>query len=620
MMTDDEFFTASDQLRTIRDWAHARYAAAWAVFGAVLLRVAATTGPDVQLPGVIGGRASLNLLAAFVAPSGGGKGISDKVARLAWPIPIIERPIGSGEGIAATFVPPKKEGVEPITRAIISVPEIDTLAGIASRQGSILLAQLKSAAMGEQLGQSNSSEATTRIIPAHSYRLCLSVGAQPTHTGVLFDDTTGGTPQRFLWFPTTDPNMPADARPDPDPLDTRLPMWGPDEHGVVEVVYGPEEIPRTIIDAHIARQRGQDDALDGHAMLTRCKVASTLAILHHRIVVSDLDWELSGAVMELSNRTREWVVGESKKAARAKVRERAISRAVGEEFIDDRLLDRVKNSIVRMLDRDGEQSASDLRRRLGKREKRDLFDQAAAELEHEGLVENVPGRERGTRYRLGGHGDHGGHPSYPQVNGGDHVGHGDQMVSSNHAATLNTEHIVQPSSTQLRGAEQGLNTEQGEPTLCTLHAVSDTPSAPRPGTAREWVDNRVGELLARGVDTVESTDVYTAGLAAGHQIDALRQAVKKSDLISVSARRGSVTVWTLGAGGGNTIVTCETWLTGWLRNQQHPWVKAADAYAAGLESGYGRDAVKAAGLALGVRKRGQSIATEWATDLTEKGA
>ena len=69
--------------------------------------------------GLIGGRASLNLLAAFVSPSGGGKGISDKVAREAWPAEIIERPIGSGEGIAALFAPPRKEGAERITRAIL---------------------------------------------------------------------------------------------------------------------------------------------------------------------------------------------------------------------------------------------------------------------------------------------------------------------------------------------------------------------------------------------------------------------------------------------------------------------------------------------------------------------
>ena len=400
-MTDDdvsEFFDATPQLQTIRQWARARYAAPWAVFGAVLLRVAATTGPEIQLPGVIGGRASLNMLAAFVAPSGGGKGISDKVARLAWPAPIIERPVGSGEGIAATFMPPKKPDTPPIARAIISVPEIDTLAGLAARQGSVLLAQLKSAAMGEQLGQSNASEATTRIVAPHSYRLCMSVGAQPAHTGVLFDDTTGGTPQRFLWFLTIDPDMPADAAPDPDPLDTELPLWCPGEDGVVEITYGPPEIAEQIIAAHIARQRGQAEALDGHAMLTRCKVAAVLAILHRRSVVSELDWQLSGTVMAESARVRDWIVTESKKAARRRVQERAHARAMGEEFISDRKLDRAKAAVLRWLERDGELSKRDLRPKL-KVDIRDQFTTALAELVADGLIVEKP-VPNGARYRL----------------------------------------------------------------------------------------------------------------------------------------------------------------------------------------------------------------------------
>lgn len=398
MTTEDEFFDTTPQLRTIRQWARARYAAPWAVFGAVLLRVAATTGPEIQLPGVIGGRASLNLLAAFVAPSGGGKGISDKVARLAWPAPIVERPVGSGEGIAATFMPPKKPDTPPITRAIISVPEIDTLAGLAARQGSVLLAQLKSAAMGEQLGQSNASEATTRIIAPHSYRLCMSVGAQPAHTGVLFDDTTGGTPQRFLWFLTIDPDMPAEPAPDPDPLDTELPLWCPGEDGVVEITYGPPEIAEQIVAAHIARQRGEAEALDGHAMLTRCKVAAVLAILHRRSVVSELDWQLSEAVMAESARVRDWIVAESRKAARKKIRDRALAHAAGEEFISDRKLERAKAAVLRWLERDGELSKRDLRPKL-KADIRDQFTTALAELVADGLIAERP-VPNGARYRL----------------------------------------------------------------------------------------------------------------------------------------------------------------------------------------------------------------------------
>ncbi|HMS75078.1 hypothetical protein [Gordonia sp. (in: high G+C Gram-positive bacteria)] len=391
----DDFFDQTDQLKTIRQWARARYAAPWAVFGAVMLRVAASTGPEVQLPGVIGDRASLNLMAAFVSASGGGKGISDKVARLAWPTEIHEEGIGSGEGIAALFTPPKDD--DRITRAIVSVPEIDTLTGLAQRQGNTILATLKAAAMGERLGSKGASSATSRRVDPHSYRLCLSVGGQPGHTGVLFDDTTGGTPQRFLWFLTTDPDMPADGGGDPDPLDTTAPSWRA-EHDVVEIVYGPPEIREQIIGAHLARQRGESDALDGHAMLTRCKVAGVLAIMHGRSVVSALDWELSGVVMDESDRVREWLLTEARRAAKKKVRDRAISRAMGEEIIAERRLERAKAAVLRWLERDGELASRDLRPKL-KADIRDQFTAALAELEAVGDIVTVE-VANGKRYRL----------------------------------------------------------------------------------------------------------------------------------------------------------------------------------------------------------------------------
>lgn len=612
-MTDD-FFDATPELQTIRQWAHARYAAVWAVFYGVLLRVAASTGPEVQLPGVIGGRASLNLMCAFVSPSGGGKGISDKVARLAWPAPVIERPIGSGEGIAATFVPPKKEGIEPITRAIISVPEIDTLAGIASRQGSILLAQLKSAAMGEQLGQANSSEATTRIIPPHSYRMCLSVGAQPAHTGVLLDDTTGGTPQRFLWGLTIDPNMPADPIDDPESLNTRLPFWKPGNDGVVEIVYGPEHIKHTIIEAHIARQRGQEEALDGHAMLTRLKVAAALALLHHRIVVSELDWELSGVVMAESNRTRDWVVAQSKQAARAKVRERALSRAAGEEVIDERRLDVVKRRVRKVLSQ-GRTARRNLQSRMGKREYRELLDAALAEMIQEGEVMSID-VDRGAQFELTR--EFSAEPEFSTHNAS--------------SETLNHEFSAEPVLLDggIHGApgaaHQNACSEAVKPGSTAghqdnapknlLHAVQSAEDTHL--TARQWIENHVSGLLGAGTETVESLEVYTAGQRAGFKLDNLRQAAKKSDLIAVEAMRGGCAVWRLGSGGGNNVVHCEQWLTEFLSagesGDSGRWVRAADVYAAGLEAGYGRDAVKSASRAATILKRGSSVSTEWCLD------
>ncbi|SIE28604.1 Uncharacterised protein [Mycobacteroides abscessus subsp. abscessus] len=504
-MNNDEFFTATKELQTIHQWARARYAAPWAVFGAVLLRVSASVGPQVQLPGLIGGRASLNLLCAFVSASGGGKGISDKVARLAWPKAIVELPIGSGEGIAATFKRPDKEdeNSDAITAAIFNVPEVDTLAGIASRQGSILLAQLKSMAMGEQIGQQNASKATSRVVAAHTYRCCLSVGAQPLHTSVIFNDATGGTPQRFLWFPTTDPSMPAEAGADPAPLSTDIPVYVPNDDGVVEIAYGPEVIRETVIGAHLARQRGHGDALDGHALLTRCKVAALLAVLHHRSVVSELDWQLSEVVMTVSDATRDWITSEAKKAQRAKVRERAVARAAGDAVYDDRLLAQVKRSLLRVLERDGEQAGNVLRSRLGKREKRDLFDQAIDLLEHEGLVSSSAGRDRGARYKLIGQGEPVGQGAFPQVKKGDQLGQGEPEENAAEPENPSTpdaspvtkgattdpnpepeEPMKPPRPTMCEGCYSELPLAATEPLCDNCEGVVPKPVTPRPATPK----------------------------------------------------------------------------------------------------------------------------------------
>lgn len=474
----------SDQLRNIYRWARARYAAPWAVFFAVLLRVAASTGPNVQLPGVIGGRASLNLLCAFVSLSGGGKGISDKVGRLAWPTPIVELPIGSGEGIAATFMPPAKpdENTEHTTRVIFNCSEIDILTGIATRQGSTILGTLKAFAMGELLGATNATKANSRNVPAHSYRGCLSVAAQPGHTGIIFDDATGGTPQRFLWAPAEDSTMLRGDRTDPGPLDTEIPLWAPGIDGVVEIGYGPAEITDQIIDAHIARQRGDGDALDGHWMLTRCKVAALLAVMHSRSVVSEWDWERSATVMQVSDGTRQTLIDHAQKTARAKIRERAIARATGEDFYENSRALTVRNSLLRMLNRDGEQSGSDLRRRLGTREKRDLFDQVINLLTSEGHVVELPGEQRGARYKLSGHGDQGGHPSYSQVNSGDHVGHRDHSTTVTERYSPRSGGLNKAHSDPTPPAEptKGEPVKTPKPTSCTVCYIQLPTSARSP--------------------------------------------------------------------------------------------------------------------------------------------
>lgn len=92
-------------------------------------------------------------------------------------------------------------------------------------------------------------------IPAHSYRMALLLGVQPRRAGALLDDADGGTPQRFLWLPTTDPLAP-DVRllPSHNPCRCRRRPGGL-----------PLAARHTIEEARRARLRGQESGLDGHA-------------------------------------------------------------------------------------------------------------------------------------------------------------------------------------------------------------------------------------------------------------------------------------------------------------------------------------------------------------------
>lgn len=576
-MSDDEFFNATAELQTIRDWAHARFAAKWAVFLAVLLRVHASTSPGVQLPGVIGGPASLNLIGAFVSPSGGGKGISDKVARLAWPTPIIERPIGSGEGIAALFAPPKKEGVERITQAIINVSEIDSLAGIASRQGSILLAQLKAAVMGELIGQSNASEATTRIVLPHSYRCVMSIGAQPGHCGVIFNDTTGGTPQRVLWAPTTDPDMPADPPQDPAPLNIALPAWSRTTD-TIEIQYGPAEIHEQIIAAHLARQRGEADALDGHRMLTRCKVAAGLAILHHRSVVSDLDWQLSETVMAVSDSTREWILAEASKAARAKVRDRAIGRATFDEIVDERHGATVRNRILRLL-ANGSMSRSELRRAMGKQHYREAFDALLPHLERICQVVTIPG-DKALHY------------------------------------ALNPEFTREPEFTPGNTRSSGVNHEfTGEPdaTVTDLDTRRSHETPPQKVSCQKWFDRHIAELRARGQATADSFAVYEAGQAAGYKLGSLRTAAGNNPDVK-TIRRGKTATWDITGAQQPAYKSAAEWTIEYLDGLAVGAVVDKAAFQSAAESaGYSRTAARHAATECGrvESERGTGKETVW---------
>lgn len=493
-MTSEQFFleSGSDQLRKVYEWARARHVSPWAVMFGVLLRVSASVPHFVQLPGVIGDRASLNLLCAFVGRSGTGKGASAKVAALAWPVDVLVLPLGSGQGVAQVFA--KRSDDDDIGPVIFDVPEIDTLAGLTKTQGSILLPTIKSMAMGEQLGQTNATKGTSRNVPAHSYRACLSVGAQPGNTGVLFSDTTGGTPQRFLWVSVTDPNITDGEFAQPGPLDTNMPVWVPGDDGVVEIAYAIPEIVAAIRSGNIARNRGEIDALDGHAVLTRCKVAALLAVMHGRIEVTVWDWDRAGEIMAVSDQTRASLQAQEAEIHAASIRERGKNDALRWEGREDHRraqIESVKTSVVNKLFKEGGQaSASDLSTALGKSHRRKLLNEALAELVMEGVIVAIP-VAGGKRYQL--------------VEG------------------VQGEQLVQGISAQVIDDERGVQAERSAKVTDLEEHRAQKAEQPNVSCLR-WVQGHVEGLRAEGHVKAKGADVRELGMAAGYTRNNLHNA------------------------------------------------------------------------------------------------
>jgi hypothetical protein len=326
-----DFWSSRPVLTRVRDFALARRASPWATLGVVLARVVVATPPTVTLPALIGGPASLNLLAGLVGPPGTGKGAAEATAPEVVDVGHIDvAGIGSGEGIAHLFARRVKPKGQPsyVERyrweVLLDVPEVDTLRALHTRQSSTLFAELRKASMGERLGFSYADQDKTLPIEPHSYRLALVVGIQPKRAGVLFEDADAGTPQRFVWLPTTNPTAP-DLRPqEPAPW-----SWSP---AFLVDVRGPLPVCPVACDyidsTYLARHRSEAHALDAHSALTRLKVAAALALLDERAEVAERDWRLAGVVMGVSDRTRAGVV----EALAASTRER--NRARGEAEAD----------------------------------------------------------------------------------------------------------------------------------------------------------------------------------------------------------------------------------------------------------------------------------------------
>lgn len=393
-----DFWNRRPTLAHVRDFALARMVAPTAVFGCVLLRVAAAIPTHIVLPPTIGSVASLNLFVALVGPSGAGKGVAAGAAEDAftWPTDAPMRAnLGSGEGIAHAYAHHEGSGknravVRDRESVMFELAEVDHFAAVTSRQGSTLDATIRSVYSGERLGSQNADPRRTLPIPAHAYRATLLMGVQPERARALFDGAAGGTPQRFVWLPAVSAEISENPPSAPDPLPLTLPSW-PRRGMRPNALALPATVTHAIRAAHAARNRGEGDALDGHALLTRTKVAAVLAVLEGRLEVIDEDWILAGAVMAMSDRTREAITASLREVTErdnlSRGRREGARQAAAEDERASRTEGRVRAHVLSLVQKAG--GAGTTRPRLNKAlasRDRPLLEDALDALEAAGLI------------------------------------------------------------------------------------------------------------------------------------------------------------------------------------------------------------------------------------------
>lgn len=335
--TDRPFWYGRESLQRIYQTACGRFVSPWAVFAHCAANALSVIPPSVQLPPLLGGPGSLNMLFATVARSGGGKDAAAAVADYLTPdatAPV--RNLGSGEGLVEAYRIPvgkddKKLGMPDDQRPAIRfiADEVDAVLALGSRTGSTILPTLRSSFNAATLGASTIRSGGFHL-PKHSYRLTLVMSVQPTRAGWILDDAGGGTPQRFVWFPARDPRADGrigDERHNKTPLQlpTGTAHWG-DTPRELKV---PELVSDFVQDA--ARRRNLDredeEELDGHAVFAREKLAMALAVLDARTEMTEEDWAFAGIAMEVSDLTRDWVCdnAEAQKIAEADERGRMLA-------------------------------------------------------------------------------------------------------------------------------------------------------------------------------------------------------------------------------------------------------------------------------------------------------
>lgn len=346
----EEFWGSREIFKLIRQQARADGTGPDAVLGAVLARCSAMVSHQMQFDSGKPGR--FNLFVNIVGPTGIGKTEAMRSAqRLLLPPSYLCTPdgeldterfrdgvvIGTGEGLAEVYMGTKdvdtgeffKAGPnkgDPRTKpvraqirhnAFLFLDEGEALTKMLERRGATIGTSLRSAWTGIQLGSANAQESTTRYVPDGAYSMGMLIGWQPASAMSLINDSAGGTPQRFLWLSTIDPEMPEDPDVRPEPF--RAPLADHDGRALTGTVHFPAEIKRALrLDLRAKHVDGKTvEELHSHEPLMRCKVCALLCLMDGRRMVTSDDWRLAGMIWQVSCAVRDRLVQFGRQAAEA---------------------------------------------------------------------------------------------------------------------------------------------------------------------------------------------------------------------------------------------------------------------------------------------------------------
>ena len=386
----------------------------WGALGGAILRAIHTIPYNVRYRS-FRGAASLNLGVINVGESGGNKSLTgrllDDMLDFGPFAEFSESEAGSGESIVDSYAYwrniPKDEREEggPTRELAWLMPshahrfrfdEVGKLGAIAKRDGATIFEYIKSALTGEQIGRKLAGNLGVQI-KKDEYRFTITINAQPTRAEVLLSESevAGGTPGRFLWCLMDYPPF-GDSALDHDdfnaiqvvPFELKPVSWD----GVADI-RALEAMNREHRDHMRAGHRGERNAIDGHAVMVRVKVAIGLMVLDGRSYLNDDDWELAGAVMDHSNATRARV-----QLALAGMRERNLEAAAKRQaFVQERAREHVADTNEAKLERVVERLRRDIAERPNATESqrkqvlaarvRHLYDEGMARLNQETIAD-----------------------------------------------------------------------------------------------------------------------------------------------------------------------------------------------------------------------------------------